>query len=136
MNTGDIVGVLLDMDEGTISFFKDGEDFNLSRVVVVNMGVAYHNLRRNNRSPSSVLYPCFGIKTSGDQLSLRSSKWVSVKGLGSAALLNLGKSVGTHGSQWNRPKRVRNAEARGSNPRCSTNNTQSSHHLQSRVFRT
>ena len=87
MNTGDIVGVLLDMDEGTISFFKDGEDFNLSRVVVVNMGVAYHNLRRNNRSPSSVLYPCFGIKTSGDQLSLRSSKWVSVKGLGSAALL-------------------------------------------------
>ena len=87
INTGDIVGVLLDMDEGTISFFKDGEDFNLSRVVVVNMGIAYHNLRRNNRSPSSVLYPCFGIKTSGDQLSLRSSKWVSVKGLGPSALL-------------------------------------------------
>lgn len=84
---GDIVGVLLDMDEGTISFFKDGEDFNLSRIVVVNMGVAYHNLRRNNRSPSSVLYPCFGIKTAGDQLSLRASKWVSVKGLGPSALL-------------------------------------------------
>ena len=26
---GDTVGVLLDMDHGTLSFFKDGEDFNL-----------------------------------------------------------------------------------------------------------
>jgi hypothetical protein len=68
---GDTVGVLLDMDKGTISFFKDGEDFNLGKVVVINMGVAYHNLRRNNRSPCSVLYPCFGIKSAGDQLSLR-----------------------------------------------------------------
>jgi SPRY domain-containing SOCS box protein 3 len=84
---GDTVGVLLDMDKGTISFFKDGEDFNLGKVVVINMGVAYHNLRRNNRSPCSVLYPCFGIKSSGDQLSLRGSRWVSSKGLGPAALL-------------------------------------------------
>ena len=81
------MGVLLDMDEGTISFFKDGEDFNLGRVVVVNMGVAYHNLRRNNRSPSSILYPCLGIKAGGDQLSIRSSKWMTMKGLGPGALL-------------------------------------------------
>jgi hypothetical protein len=85
--TGDTVGVLLDMDHGTISFFKDGEDFNVGKVVVINMGVAYHNLRRNNRSPSAALHPCLGIKGPGDQLSIRKCRWVSNKGLGPSALL-------------------------------------------------
>ena len=31
---GDTVGVLLDMDHGTLSFFKDGEDFNLGTNVI------------------------------------------------------------------------------------------------------
>ena len=37
---GDTIGVLLDMDRGTIAFIKDGEDFNVGRPVVLNMGVA------------------------------------------------------------------------------------------------
>lgn len=81
-SAGDTVGVLLDMDHGTISFFKDGEDFNVGRTVVMNMGVAYHSLRRNHRSGHPLLYPCFGMKSSGDQLSLRRCRWASRSGIG------------------------------------------------------
>ena len=85
----DTVGVLLNMDFGTISFFKDGEDFNAGRVNVVNMGVAYHNMRKNTSrfSSAGVLYPCLGVKNAGDQLSIVKSHWVSHKGLTSNALL-------------------------------------------------
>src|SRR5450432_3543195 len=38
-------------------------------------------------------------------------------------------------SQWNRPFRVRNAEARGSNPRCSTNKPATFKYLQPQVYR-
>ena len=85
----DTVGVLLNMDFGTISFFKDGEDFNAGRVNVVNMGVAYHNMRKTSARFSSggSLYPCLGVKSQGDQLSILKSHWVSQKGLPSNALL-------------------------------------------------
>jgi hypothetical protein len=84
---GDTVGILLDMDHGTISFFKDGEDFNVGRTVVINMGVAYHSLRRNHKSSHPVLYPCFGLKSSGDQLSIRRCKWASRRGVGPISIL-------------------------------------------------
>ena len=72
---GDTIGVLLDMDHGTVSFFKDGEDIggsNPGRSTVVNMGVAYKGLRRNARNSASFV-PCFGVKQAGDRLTLRSN---------------------------------------------------------------
>ncbi|CAN0319976.1 unnamed protein product, partial [Hapterophycus canaliculatus] len=86
---GDRVGVLLDMDRGTVSFVKDGEDFNMGRPVVVNMGIAYHHLRRMGRTDASghhglAMYPCFGVKSAGDQMTVRGQKWFSRRGLGHA----------------------------------------------------
>lgn len=83
----DTVGVLLDMDHGTISFIKDGA--NLDKTVVINMGVAYHNMRKQiqSRTANSTLFPCFGVKQGGDKLSLRPTKWLSCRGLSPAALL-------------------------------------------------
>lgn len=86
---GDRVGVLLDMDRGTVSFVKDGDDFNIGRPVVVNMGIAYHHLRRVGRSDASgrnglAMYPCFGMKSAGDQMTVRGQKWLSRRGLGHA----------------------------------------------------
>jgi hypothetical protein len=82
----DVVGVLLDMDHGTISYFKDGD--NIGKSVVINMGVAYHNLRRNgvSRSSSNMLFPCFGMKSSGDKITIK-RKWVSSRGLSPSTLL-------------------------------------------------
>ncbi|CAM9594539.1 unnamed protein product, partial [Laminaria digitata] len=86
---GDRVGVLLDMDRGTVSFVKDGDDFNMGRPVVVNMGIAYHHLRRVGRNDASgrnglAMYPCFGVKAPGDQMTVRGQKWLSRRGLGHA----------------------------------------------------
>lgn len=87
-SVNDKVGVLLDMDHGTISFFKDGEDFNVGKVNVVNMGVAYHNMRRNSRAASPIFYPCLGLKSNGDQLSIRHCQWISSRGCNTASMLS------------------------------------------------
>ena len=86
---GDRVGVLLDMDRGTVSFVKDGDDFNMGRPVVVNMGIAYHHLRRVGRNDAAghnglAMYPCFGVKSAGDQMTVGGQKWFSRRGLGHA----------------------------------------------------
>ena len=83
------MGVLLDMDRGTVSFVKDGDDFNMGRPVVVNMGIAYHHLRRVGRNDASgnhglAMYPCFGVKSAGDQMTVGGQKWFSRRGLGHA----------------------------------------------------
>ena len=85
----DKIGVLLDMDRGTISFFKDGEDFNVGKVTVIDMGVAYHNLRKTSSrySASQMLFPCFGMK-SGDELSIKQNHWISQPGYSSNHLLS------------------------------------------------
>ena len=96
--TGDTIGVLLDLDRGRVSYFKDGEDFMLSRCNVVDLGTAFHHLRKRasvgGSSSSSVssgnttpLYPCFGLKQAGDSLTLRQRHWVGTKGLAPAGLL-------------------------------------------------
>jgi hypothetical protein len=97
----DKIGVLLDMNRGTLSFFKDGEDFNLGKVVVINMGIAYHNLRKTtarhsssaSSSSSVVVYPCFGMKNGGDQLTISNSHWISENGIEEASTQYLEKLV-------------------------------------------
>ena len=55
------------------------------------MGVAYHNIRSRNRGGGvhSVLYPCFGLKSKGDRISIRRGSWLSIRGLGQGRLLSL-----------------------------------------------
>ena len=63
LRTGDTVGILLDMDCGTISFVKEGEDAFTGNKIFQNMGIAYRNIRtRNGKADSNViLYPCIGF---------------------------------------------------------------------------
>lgn len=89
-SSGDIIGVLLDMDRGTISFIKEGEDFHVCKYITINMGVAYHNLRTRTKTLGDVtLYPCFGLKVKHDQISLRRSCWLSKRGIGIFETLKL-----------------------------------------------
>ena len=47
LRTGDTVGILLDMDCGTISFVKEGEDAFTGKKIFQNMGT-YRNIRTRN----------------------------------------------------------------------------------------
>lgn len=91
IGAGDVVGVLLDADKGTISFVKEGDDFIAGRPIVANLGVAFSSIWRRaaSRSPSSRagLYACLGIKGEGNRLSLLTSKsWSSEEDPGGACL--------------------------------------------------
>ena len=77
---GDILGILLDMTAGTLSFFHDGPEPFSDSSKVRNMGVSHRYLRRASGSRYPVLYPCFGLKMSGDSISIRKCKWISRKG--------------------------------------------------------
>lgn len=103
-SAGDTVGVLLNMDSMMLSFFKVGEDFNLSKFVVVNMGVAVKNLRSRNSklNEHGALYPCFGVKSGGDKLSIKSSRWLSEKGKAYCDRLNYMLESYMLLSSWNR----------------------------------
>ena len=79
LRTGDTVGVLLDMDCGTISFFKEGEDAFTGQRVFQDMGIAYHNIRtRNGKAKSNVtLYPCIGFGRTSSKVTLKDCKFLS-----------------------------------------------------------
>ncbi len=77
--SGDTVGVLLDMDRGQISFIKEGEDPFTGKKVFLNMGVAYHNIRTNNGTKENVkLYPCIGFGKEGSKATLKNCKFLSI----------------------------------------------------------
>lgn len=85
----DKIGVLLNMENGTLTFFKDGDDFNVGAVRVVNMGVAYHNVRRHTGrySTSPILYPCIGMKAQNDELTIKNGHWHCLKGSSSQEMM-------------------------------------------------
>ena len=79
LRTGDTVGILLDMDCGTISFVKEGEDAFTGNKIFQNMGIAYRNIRtRNGKADSNViLYPCIGFGRASSKVSLKDCKYLS-----------------------------------------------------------
>lgn len=72
-NSGDTIGVLLDMDEGKIAFFMDGIKYG--EHIVADLGVAFGNVH-GKRGLRKTLFPCIGMRKSGDRISL-TNKWIS-----------------------------------------------------------
>lgn len=68
---GDVIGVLLDLDVGELSFFKMGKEFYYSHHNVLSLGVAAHHLRGREQHAHTPLYPSFGFKRAGDSISVR-----------------------------------------------------------------
>ena len=79
---GDVVGVLLDMDRGTLSFIKDGKEYQHGeKQIFTEMGVAYSQIQRNllqsNSKKEMTLYPCFGFSKRNDKLSLKDTRFLT-----------------------------------------------------------
>ena len=79
---GDVVGVLLDMDRGTLSFIKDGKEYQHGeKPIFTEMGVAYSQIQRNllqsNAKKDITLYPCFGFSKRNDKLSLQDTRFLT-----------------------------------------------------------
>jgi hypothetical protein len=58
--------------------------------IILCTGQAYHSLRsRSKILGETTLFPCFGLKTKGDQISIRPSSWLSRRGLDVNKLLRV-----------------------------------------------
>lgn len=90
-NAGDTIGVKLDCEKGTLSFFMDGIKYG--EHIVADLGVAFDNLG------GKTVYPCIGLRKSGDQISLN-TKWVSTPAVSSAELLAEVHRVSTSVHGW------------------------------------
>jgi hypothetical protein len=88
-NTGDRIGVLLNMENGTISYIKGGQNMILGRPEVVNMGVAHTHVKsttsslsfKKQNSEQPMLYPAFGFSEADDKVTVSKCKWFSVPGI-------------------------------------------------------
>jgi len=65
--TGDTVGVMLDMDRGRLHFFKTG-----AKTAAVDLGLAYSGIDRN-----ICFYPCFGLSKPRDKVTLKNTHSLS-----------------------------------------------------------
>lgn len=81
-NAGDTIGVKLDMDQGKLAFFMDGIKFG--EHIVADLGVAFENIK--GERASKTLYPCIGMRKSGDRVTLN-EKWISVPGVSARQIL-------------------------------------------------
>ncbi|GBG27548.1 E3 ubiquitin-protein ligase HERC2 [Hondaea fermentalgiana] len=84
----DVVGVLLDMDRGRLHFFKDFQDYqNGDKQVIIDLGLAYSDLRRKCRSgrrrrtgaEDIKFYPCFGFSKAHDRITLQDTRSLEMK---------------------------------------------------------
>ena len=93
----DVIGVLLNMDNGTLTFYKEGEEIYVARNIINNLGVACRNIRC--KTPLSyenvIIYPAFAFKRKGDSITIKERKWLDESPVTSSMLIhNYMKSIG------------------------------------------
>jgi len=89
--TNDTIGVLLNMDQGTLSYIKYGPDESdmESGRVVINMGIANRYINRSsNKYSIPCFYPCVGVRTNTERLRIRKYYSLSQKGCSINRIIN------------------------------------------------
>jgi hypothetical protein len=103
MTLNDRIGVLLDMDHGVISFLRDGRPFGEYKFQ--DFGPAYTHVRSgNNGGPTSrVFFPCIGLRSGCEPITIHHQKWVTLPGGTPEANLNAVLEAATLLQRWERP---------------------------------
>lgn len=103
MLAGDKVGVLLNMDEGTITFGRDGAFFDSHTVVIHDTAYKYLRSGAAGGPPARMLYPIVGCKKSGTAVNIRHCKWISRPGEPATTTLTAMLEAATLLQRWDRP---------------------------------
>jgi hypothetical protein len=78
------IGVCLNMDDGTLSFARDADEFGEQIVEIFDPGYRYMRSTAGTGGPLAyprILYPVVGIRYPGDGVTLEGAKWVSSDGV-------------------------------------------------------
>ena len=78
ITSGDLIGVLLDMNRGRISFFLDGLKFG--EHVIADLGEAHTNLATPYRARAKTLFPVIGLNRCRDIVAI-TPRWLSSIGV-------------------------------------------------------
>ena len=100
-HTGDIVGVLLDMNKGRLSFFLDGLKYGEHNIT--DLGEAFDNLTNPSCVKPKTLFPIVGISKSTDRVTL-TPRWLSNVGANSREEYRLYKKAWSLLSSWSRER--------------------------------
>ncbi|CAM9240572.1 unnamed protein product, partial [Discosporangium mesarthrocarpum] len=98
--SGDTVGVRLDMERGTLSFFLDGMKYG--EHVVTDLGTAFENLAGNSHGSKvkpRTFFPVFGFRKNSDRITI-TGKWLSSPGTHPASILGRATAVASLLCSW------------------------------------
>jgi len=103
MVPGDRIGVLLNMDEGKVSFLKEG--FEFGEYKFQDIGLGYTKIRSGSSGGPScrVLYPAIGMRRGADPVTIRCERWVSAAGESTEENVRKVLEAVTLLQRWQRP---------------------------------
>ncbi|CAM9138781.1 unnamed protein product [Choristocarpus tenellus] len=113
-HSGDTVGVRLDMEKGTLSFFLDGMKYGAH--VISDLGVAFENLAggRPKLKPRT-FFPTFGFRKNGDRITI-TGKWLSSPGTHPSAALDNATAVASLLCTWEKAGEEQSSQEHRSRP--------------------
>lgn len=97
-HTGDMVGVLLDMNRGRIHFFLDGLKYG--EHAIADLGEAFDNLSTPSNVKPRTLFPIVGLSKGMDRVTI-TPRWMSTSGAQATEEFHLYERVWTLLSTWN-----------------------------------
>ena len=107
-HTGDTVGVHLDMNRGTLSFFLDGLKYGEHSIT--DLGVAFDCLRNCDKAKPRTYYPIVGLFSSQDRVTL-TTRWLSSMGTRCADELDYVDKTWNLLNSWSLERKTHNQPA-------------------------
>ena len=100
-HSGDIVGVLLDMNRGRLSFYLDGMRYG--EHILADLGEAFDGLSTPNAVQKRTLYPVVGLQRPQDRVTI-TPRWMSAIGATAKTSYSYIEKAWKLLTHWNTPR--------------------------------